>query len=1046
LVSGRESLASSTPRTGRGLGMTTALVVMVVVIVLVGGAGYVALSVVPGRGTGSVTTCSPSTNPVCQATSGINDVVLTVPFQAGIGQAIASSQQGISIPATVAVLNGESVSAFRIFWGDGSNYTGGNPTSNHDYTGLGWYVINAQALVGSVWHSGPAYLYPIQITPNIQTQSSGFYPTLTTTFSNGSSAATQFGWFSGSGSVAVSGVYTYNSTAGGYTDQPPTLTSTGGTESHLVSTSTSVAATYSFAGPGLYYITMVGPVSGPTGPIYQNYTWTVYVAPTGVSPGCGACHGPNPSAKSPHSGVILEEADWGSPVSMDPSVAYDGVSPTAFFSVYQTLVTYNWTSTTSYLPQLSLCVPGPGCAAMFGGNSLIVNNQTSATPEFWTFPIDPAAHFYDPSTGGNWSVYPSDVVFSLARTCGFADLPGVGIQPGWIQCQALLPMGNAAWDAGIHAPYNNTPQSLLDSMRVNDSAYCPASVMAVSNGCITFDAWGGAVPGVSPGAAWPFFLQLITDPEGADIEPCGWFTYHNAGVPGFNGTTAAHGDGPCYLPGSSPRHPITNTTDPAWKSYLGTLSPTYWDSFELLALDAPGIQPNVQWNLVGSGPYFVANQPFQQSVGFTLEQNPAYQAPTGCKGQPHCQPLPGPMHYAGKVTVVFQSTDTVGIEDYNAGLTDFASIESSETGELLSLVSEGKIGVFSFPSFDIETLGFAQEFNLATARMLDPEVLNIPSNFFNYIGLREFLVNAFPYTTVEDTINTVDGIQYGVNFGGWIPQGMGNYYPTNISWPSGDPVANPTVNGSAAWWWAQATNQSSPYYDSYLGNCTSDSPCQFPITLPSGAPALDEMIQDYVPFIDALSHGRLVPNLLDIPYAEYVLNSWGNGIPGKSGAPFTLYPAVPDYPDPTDYTAVTYYPNGAYTSGLAFSEGLSPWTCGSSHDAPPGMPAPDGSMAALLFWAHQPGIPQACQGDAYSAMYWGLSQAATMTIGPGRVLLYNLAEHIANHLALYVYMEQQNYVSTYASWINPNTLNLNVMQWPGGLRAWYLIGGNGVFG
>ena len=1014
--------------------MTMAIVVMVVVIVVVGGAGFAALSAVSGSGNKTVSSCSPPNSPVCLSSSGLTDVVLSVPYGAGFGQAVATTTQGTSIPATVGVSGGEAVSTYAIYWGDGSNYSGATPTSNHIYDTMGSYVISAQALVGSTWHTGPKYLYPIDVTPSYQTSYSGFYPALSTTFTNGSTASTQFGWLTGSGSVSVSAKYTSNSTAAGYTDQAPTLTSTGGVQSGLASTPTSVSASYAFSAAGLFYITMVGAITAPTGTIYQNYTWTIFVSPTGVSPGCGSCSSISSNVASPHTGqIIYQEVAPGGATSEDPSVAYDTISYEPILNVYQTLVTYNGSSTASFVPQLSLCVPGPGCAAMYGGNTLIVNNGTGSSPRYFTFPIDPAARFYDPTTKASWPVYPSDVAFSLARTCAFADLPGFGAQPGWIQCQSLLPNGNPKWDSAIHTPFNNTPANIMGSMLINDSTYCPAAALAM-NGCITFSAWGG-------GAAWPFFLELITDPLGASVEPCGWFSAQGATVPGFVTPALKSGDAPCLLPGGA-----KSTSDQTFQSWLTTVSPTYWDSFEELALNTPGIQPGVRWNMVGSGPYYLTNQPFTQSVGYTLAQNPAYAPPTGCAGQVNCEPLAGPTHYVASVTVVYQSTDTVGIEQYKAGQTDFATILPGETPQMLSLIQEGKIGAFTIPTLSVFFLPLAMEFNPAAAKALDPNILNIPSDFFNYVGLREFLVNAFPYTTVENTIFTTDGIQYGFNYGGAIPQYMGNYYPTNISWPSTDPATTATTVGGAAWWWAQATLKGGPYYDPELSSCTTSTPCQFPIIGQKGATTVDQMIQDYMPYISSISGGILAPNTFDVTFSQLVVGSL-SALPGQSSLPWFNLGWAPDYPDPTDYMVPLYEANATYTSGDAVQQGLSLWTCSSSTpNAPTGLPSNPNTMTSLIFWANQPGIPQACQGNAYATMEWGMATAAGMAVGPARVLMYNLVEHIANHLALYVYYDQENAVTTYAAWINPASVNTNPTIGGGGDNTWYLYNGNKVIG
>jgi hypothetical protein len=740
-----------------------------------------------------------------------------------------------------------------------------------------------------------------------------------------------------------------------------------------------------------------------------NSASAISSAAAGVTPDTGG---------SPHPGqIIYQEVAPGGATSVDPSVAYDSISAEPILNVYQTLVAFNGSSTVSFLPELSMCVPGPGCAAMYGGASLVVNNVSTGSPQYWTFPIDPAARFYDPSTGANWPVYPSDVAFTFARTCGFADLPGFGAQPGWIECQALLPGGNSKWDGGIHVPFNNTPQGLFSSILINDTTYCPVAAMVNSNGCVTFDVTGG-------GSAWPFFLLLVADSSGGSVEPCGWFSAQAAAVPGFPGTTAASGDGPCLLPGGA-----HSTSDTSFQAWLTSILPTYWDAFELLALNTPGIQPGVRWDMVGSGPYYLTNQPFGQSVGYTLAQNPVYQAPTGCAGQPNCEPLPGPAHYMAHVTVVYRSTDSVGIDQYEAGQADFATILPGDTPQMLSLAQEGKIGVLTVPSLTIFLLAFSLTFSLTAAREIDPDPITVPGDFFSYVGVREFLVNAFPYTTVENTTFTTDGIPYGFNYGGAIPQHMGNYYPTNISWPTGDPVSNATTAGSAAWWWVQATTKGGPYYDPELANCTPSFPCQFPILGQMGNQQLGQMMPNYLASITSLTGGQLDPTTFACAFGNCCRSLGCSSTPGQSDTPMGNLGWAPDYPDPTDYVSPLYYPNSTYTAGAALYQTLAPLSC--SQDPTPA------SSPGLLYWANQAGVPQACQGNAYAAMVWGMDQAAGMAVGPARVLMYNLVEHIANSLALYVYYDQQNEISTYASWIAKSSVNTNPMIGGEGDNLWY---------
>jgi hypothetical protein len=259
-------------------------------------------------------------------------------------------------------------------------------------------------------------------------------------------------------------------------------------------------------------------------------------------------------------------------------------------------------------------------------------------------------------------------------------------------------------------------------------------------------------------------------------------------------------------------------------------------------------------------------------------------------------------------------------------------------------------------------------------------------------------------------------------------------------------VTTATTVGSAAWWWAQATTKGGPYYDPELSSCTTSTPCQFPIIGQKGATTVDQMIQDYMPYISSISGGILAPNTFDVTFSQLVVGSL-SALPGQSSLPWFNLGWAPDYPDPTDYMVPLYEANATYTSGDAVQQGLSLWTCSSSTpNAPTGLPTDPNTMSALIFWANQPGIPQACQGNAYATMEWGMADAAGMAVGPARVLVYNLVEHIANHLALYVYYDQENAVTTYAAWINPSSVNTNPTIGGGGDNTWYLYNGNKVIG
>jgi hypothetical protein len=729
-----------------------------------------------------------------------------------------------------------------------------------------------------------------------------------------------------------------------------------------------------------------------------------------------------PAGGSPHPGTLdVYEVAPGGATTLDPAQASDTFSEEPILNTYETLVQYDGNSTSTFVPALATCVPGSSqCASEYGYS--LINDSNTGQPEYWTFVLDSAARFYDPNTGTGWPVYPSDVMFSLARAMAFSEVPAVGVSDGWVQAQALLPPGNPAWDNGLHFPYNTTPENILGSMFVNDSTYCPATAMSAANGCITFNATGS-------GTAWPFFLQLMATVLGAGIVPCGWFTSEGAGVPGFYGSSNANGDGPCLLPGNA-----TSTSDASYRTWLAGQSPTSWDAYEELGYNWPAAQPNVQWNAVGSGPYYLAS--VSTAVGYELQSNPDYAQPTGCAGQVGC--MPAPNAYEPTVMVYWEPDDTAGLQEYIAGQADLAEIETTNTAQLLELVAQGKAYYTSFPTLSTFFMPFTLDFSAANESLVDPTTgqINIPEDFFSADTVRELLANSWPYATIQNTISTVDGVEYGLNYGGAIPQGLGNYYPSNISWPSGDPVTNSSIPGSAGWWWAQGTDPASPYYDAQLAGCTRSSPCRFPVIGIVGMPPLDAMIALFDNEIVSVTGGALQPYTFDLSFTELAAQF---GYPaGSSPCPLYNFGFAPNYPDPSDYAGALYAPEGTFPAPDAVSSqlGLTAYNSSSCQPADTGY----GSWSSLTYWANMGPIPNDCQGAAYDTASAWMAVAATLPYASTqRVLEYNLIEHIMNELALYIYWQQIVGVASAASWISQASINTNPMIGGAGDMLWYNI-------
>lgn len=1011
----------------RGLSGMLAAVVMVVVILVVGGAGYFALNGTGGTSSGtthgSTLTCQPTTSPICAAATAAHDITLSVPFK--------SVQQGNPVPFTATLPAGETPSSYDFSFGDGmSSGATTNSQVTHTYTNPGTYIASVNATVKTATHDNYHSLVLITVLGSSSSANAANVPSVSGTITaNTSSTSNPTAVIQENQFVSFTGTYTGAPTNPLYTPAAPAwgALSTGETLTSSSSTPTSASAEVTFSAAGTYTVTFVGSATGPGGAVaYQNFTWTVFVAETGSTAGLAS----SPTVNSPHAGSLdVYELAPGGSNSEDPAIDYETVGAEVIENVYQPLIAYNGSDTgptpASYIPMIATCVPGSttganNCQSLYGSTLVSGNN--------YTFAISKTARFYDPSTGNSWPVYPTDVVFSIARTMAFSTNPGVGANNGWILTQSLLPNGNSSWST-LHYPFNNTPQNIMSVMTINDSSTCgPTSTVAMdSNGCVTFNVNGG-------GKEWPYFLELIADWLGGSIVSCGWFSApaQGAGIPYWTqGNVSGNGDHPCAAMGTT-----------GWGVAPSSVPATGWDAWELAA-SSPPFLGNVQYHMAGTGPY--ALKSLLPATSYTLEANPAYVQNPTCTWA-GCDPAAG--SYVPTVSVTWETSQVPGEQAYESGTADFATIPATDTAFLLQLLAQGKVLATSFPSISIFFFPYDLYFNKAGAATYTTNPITVPSDFFGNVGIRQFFTHAYPYNTVEQTINTKDGIQYLFNYGGAIPQYMANYYPTNVSWPVGDPSSSSSTPGTAGWWWAQLTNSASPYYDANVTNdCTTSSPCQLPFFGQTGDPSLDEATALWASEISQLSGGRIKMSVVDINFITLVINSAYSG-PYNNPMPFFTLGWAPDYPDPTDYVAPLYLPDNTYTAGDAVNEQFQnpAYNAPSCHS--------DSSMADFFYWANQAsgaaaaggagGIPNNCQGAAYDAMLVGLANASTLPAGPQRVLVYDLAEQIANGLALYTYWGQSNEIVSTAAWINPASYNPNVTIGGGGDSTWYSITGNNI--
>ncbi|MGD0718801.1 MAG: hypothetical protein ABSA15_04405, partial [Thermoplasmata archaeon] len=483
-----------------------------------------------------------------------------------------------------------------------------------------------------------------------------------------------------------------------------------------------------------------------------------------------------------------------------------------------------------------------------------------------------------------------------------------------------------------------------------------------------------------------------------------------------------------------------DSTSAAFQRFLGGVSPTLWDGLQLLSAGNPSApQPSVQWTAVGSGPYYLGS--VDPSTGYVLRASPVYRSPSGCAGTPGCEPLAGA--YFATVNVFYEPNDTVGVQQYHAGRAAIADIGWSDASAFDALESAGKIGNLSVPMLDTNFQTYDLNFSVANENRTDPTgLLNVPGDFFSYDGLREFLSLAYPYTSLAPTLETGYGVPYGMAYGGAIPRYLGSDYPTNISWPSTDPVSNASVPGGAAWYWTQSTRPSSALYDPELSRCFPARPCRFPIMYPTigGSPDVGPLtigqLGAWSRSIANLSGGALEPYLLSPNCGRDLA---GGLSPCTLGPGQSVYTTIGEgggaaYADPSGLVGAMYGPDASHAYGdsvpqqFALPQFDNP-TCGYDR----------GSWGDLLHWANAKFVPTACQGVAYDAMGTWIAVALTLAPGPYRTLVYNEIEHVANLLALYVYAYQDSDPQTYASWIDPTSLDTNPVIGGAGIETWYSL-------
>ncbi len=706
------------------------------------------------------------------------------------------------------------------------------------------------------------------------------------------------------------------------------------------------------------------------------------------------------------------------PATFDPAFSTDPSSLSVEMNVYETLVNFAGNSSSPFVPDLATCVPGTTACAELYGSSLIVPGPTAGSAD-WTFVIDPAARFHDPVTGASWPVFPTDVLLSLARALVYAEATPAAT---WLGAAVLGP-GNASWDHGLHYPFNNTASSILSHLLVNATPFCPSSAIADGHGCLTIESDGVSAPASE-------LLAILAEPSLA-IVSCGWYYVKGAGLPGLPGSPAVDGDGPCLLPTGA-----NASTDPSYQAFVESLPPTYWDGAETAGLADP--PPLVRWAAVGSGPYELDRASVGLDQGYArFSINPAYAEPTGCEYVPGCGPEPS--REAPTVNATFSASTNLSelIGNVSQGSIDIAYVgqySPSGLSALNAVAAAGNLSGELVPTLELTATVLAPwvSANSSSARLDTPVPFNLPANALSFIGLREFLLRAFPYASYLTALPEWQGTPVMRESGGPVPRGVAGYL-SNHSFDTSDPVQNSTSVGSAAWWWNELTTVGSPYYDPELASCTRANPCWLPL-LGGGDPGLGPAIGSALPgdatfslynrSVAALSGGRLVLAAATIGPGG-MLSTTPSSLPV---APLEAVTLAPGLPSPVPYLEESLAPpaSGVISRTIAgvFGTDLTSAWVGSEFDNGTACGHALPTDQNLTYWAQAQFVPNACQGVALRVML-----AFLPTNGSGWALLNRSVEQaigeVANALSLFVWTGETEQLVLRSPWIEPASIAPN---------------------
>ncbi len=458
--------------------------------------------------------------------------------QISLATTTLAAMQGTAVTFSLYSLasNGKAT----IYFGDGQSATGltsSSSTTTHAYENPGTYIVTAQETIGgSVVSTTNNVMKVIQVTPSV---SSDLAPLISvpvislnsTTNPNEPVVSTNTPVsFSGgflevpSGQDMVINEYVWN--FGNGASQTVQANS-----STMDPTQNPVSATYTQTGLISVSLTLETQNSSSLQTYNTTVERTVAVSSSSQPYALYVYAG-----KVPNSGVInVAENIPGGPVSFDPQVDYETVGYEVILNTLATLIVYNGSSTTDFIPMLASSIP------------TVANGGINADSTVYTFAIRNGLAF---SNGDPITAY--DVWYSMIRNLLFVGgAPGT---PDWILAQYLVPGATIGTSIMTNANDTTDYNAIMSAVTYDNSSNTVTfNLVSPTSSALFFTAVCFSLGSGVLDATW---LESVG--AGITFSPAGFYAYQTQGNEGSWNTDVQYGpvaSGPyqiqSYVPGQS---------------------------------------------------------------------------------------------------------------------------------------------------------------------------------------------------------------------------------------------------------------------------------------------------------------------------------------------------------------------------------------------------------------------------------------------------------------------------------------------------------------